>query len=239
MKTLLLLSLLRLPLLLATFAYAGQTLPAPPDGSAVAVLGFKWSKARQAGEKIEPDDKAPARAVIPANKNFQRNARVNDPVGARDPNADTIDGRSAAIEKSVQEARAPKTKAVDGYSYRARVRNAGAKLIEIVFWEYQFAEPARAAGVVRRQFLCGAQIKPGKEKELQAFSTFGPSDVVSAAGAAADAAHAARERVVINRVEFADGTIWQRRDWNFGEIRQAYARAVSTPWSPGEMCRRL
>jgi hypothetical protein len=218
---------------------AGQNPAAPQDGSAVVVLGFKWSKTRQAGERIEPDDKTPVRAVIPANKNFQRNARVNDPMGTRDPNADTIDGRSAAMEKNVQEARTPRTNPVDGYAYRVKVHNAGAKVVGIVFWEYQFTDPANPSAVARRQFLCGVNIKPDKEKELEAFSTFGPTDVISAGSLANKSENAFREKVLINRVEYTDGSVWQRKDWNAAEIRQTYARAVATPWGAQEMCRRL
>jgi len=47
-----------------------------------------------------------------------------------------------------------------------------------------------------------------------------------------------RERVRINRIEYADGSIWQRKDWNFAEVRAAVQRAVSTPWG-AEMCRGL
>jgi hypothetical protein len=43
---------------------------------------------------------------------------------------------------------------------------------------------------------------------------------------------------LLNRVEYADGSIWQRRDWNFAEIKLSYKRAVETPWE-GEMCRGL
>ena len=45
-------------------------------------------------------------------------------------------------------------------------------------------------------------------------------------------------KVLINRVEYADGSIWQRKDWNFSEIRMTYKRAVTTPWG-SEMCRSL
>lgn len=231
-------TLLLLPLLL-TLVAPGQSPVAAQGGSPVAVLGFKWSQTRQEGEKIELDDKTPARSVIPANRNFQRNARVNDPVGTRDPNADTIDGRSAAIEKNVQEARAPKTKAVDGYAYRVKVQNGSAKVVEIVFWEYQFVDPANAATVARRQFLCGVSIKPDKEKELQAFSTFGPTDLVNGGSLANRSENAFREQVVINRVEYTDGSVWQRKDWNAVEIKQTYTRAMATPWGAQEMCRRL
>jgi hypothetical protein len=227
-----------LPLLLM-FLAPGQNPAAPQDGSSVVVLRFKWSKTHQAGEKVEPADKTPAREVIPANKNFQRNARVNDPAGVRDPNADTIDGRSAAIEKNVQESRTPKTKPVDGFAYQVKVKNASTKVVEIVFWEYQFVDPANTATVARRQFLCGVQIKPDKEKELLAFSSFGPTDVINVGSLANKSGDAFRENVVINRVEYTDGSIWQRKDWNAAEIKQTYARAIATPWGSTEMCRRL
>jgi hypothetical protein len=48
----------------------------------------------------------------------------------------------------------------------------------------------------------------------------------------------AQEKVLINRVEYADGTIWQRRDWSFAAIRENYKRAIETPWG-NEMCRSL
>ncbi|MDT7777722.1 MAG: hypothetical protein QOC99_234 [Acidobacteriota bacterium] len=233
-------TLLLLPLLLSLVP-TGQSGAVSDDGSsAVTVLGFKWSKSRQTNERpvATSASSAPAAAMIPANKNFERNRRINDPAGVRDPNADTIDGRSAALEKSVQESRSPKSEPVDVYAYRARVRNAGAKPIEVLFWEYQFKESANPRNVVRRQFLCGVQIKPDKEKELQANTLAGPDDVISVESLAKHSANLYQEKVVINRVEYADGSIWQRKDWNFAEVRQSIARAVSTPWGV-EMCRGL
>jgi hypothetical protein len=206
--------------------------------SSVAVLAFKWSKSRQVVENLDAQGNAPMSAMTTANKNFERNSRINDPAGRRDPNADTIDTRSAALEKSVRDAESPKSKPVDGYSYRTRIKNTGAKVIEVVFWEYQFVESSDASNVTRRQFLCGAQIKPDKERELQAFSLSAPSGVISAGSLADKSASPFQERVVINRVEYTDGSIWQRKDWNFAEVRAAIARATGTPWG-AEMCRGL
>jgi hypothetical protein len=206
--------------------------------SSVAVLGFKWSKARQAIENLNPPvDTGPAPAMTAAKRNYPRNARVNDPVGARDPDADSIDSRSAAMEKIVQEARRSPSKPVDGYAYRVKVQNTSPKVIEILFWEYQFIDLSDSANVARRQFLCGVNIPANKEKELKAFSVSGPNDVVSV-GSLARSENPFREKVVINRVEYADGTIWQRKDWRFAEIRLSYKRAVETPWG-SEMCRPL
>jgi hypothetical protein len=204
----------------------------------VTVLGFKWSKSRQVPEKIVLPVTGPAPAMIPANKNVGRNLRANDPAGVRDPNADTIDGRSAALEKSVQESRAPQPKAVDGFAYRVKIRNASAKVIEVMFWEYQFIDPSEPKTMARRQFLCGVNIKPDKEKELQAFGVFGPSEVLSVESLASKSGNHFQEKVVINRVEYADGTIWQRKDWNFAEMKMSIARAIATPWGT-EMCRGL
>jgi hypothetical protein len=208
------------------------------EDSSLVVLGFKYSKSRQVIEKPENEATAPAAAMIPDNKNFQRNVRANAPAGVRDPNADTIDGRSAALEKSVQESRAPKTKPVDGFAYRAKVQNASKKVVEIVFWEYQFKEASNPATAARRQFLCGVNIKPDKEKELLAFSMSGPSEVISVGSLANKSGSLFQEKVVINRVEYADGTIWQRKDWNFAEIKLTFERAIATPWG-AEMCRNL
>jgi hypothetical protein len=234
MRTLLLLPFL----LLSVSPCQGQTTAASGEGSAVVVVSSKWSKSRQVLEKLNDPGTGPAAAMIPANKNFERNRRINDPAGVRDPNADTIDGRSAALEKSVQEARTRKSDAVDGYAYRAKVKNAGTKVIDIMFWEYQFKELANPSTVVRRQFLCGVNIKPGKEKELQAFSLYGPSEVVSVDSLANKSGNIFEEKIVINRIEYADGTIWQRRDWNFAEVKSTIARAIATPWGT-EMCRGL
>lgn len=238
MKTLLLLTLL---LILVAPAYS-QTATTPADGSAVVVTGFKWAKGRQVVEPLNPSTSAsvpPAQAMIPQNKNFQRNAREQTSAGLRDPNLDTLDGRQAALEKNVQDSRTPQPRPVDGYAYRAKIQNASQRVIEIVFWEYQFKESANPESVARRQFLCAVNIKPGKEKELQAFSTLGPSGVISTGSLAnKSGGKLFEEKAVINRVEYADGTIWQRKDWNFGEIKTTFERAVGTPWG-AEMCRGL
>jgi hypothetical protein len=74
---------------------------------------------------------------------------------------------------------------------------------------------------------------------LQIFSLSGPSEVISAGSLANAPDSAFLEKVLINRVEYSDGSIWQRKDWNAAEIKLTYQRAVATPWNAGEMCRGL
>lgn len=215
-----------------------QNMTVAPTGSLVEVIEHKCIKSRQALLEQPYTAEGPARAVIPQNKNYARNARINDPVGARDPNEDTIDGRSAALEKISQEARRPNNKPVDGYSYKVKVQNASTRTVEILFVEYQFVDAANPRTTTRRQFLCGVNIKPNKGKELSAFSLSGPPEVVSVGTLASKSENPFQEKVIINRVEYADGTIWQRKDWNFAEIGMAYRHVTSTPWG-SEMCRPL
>lgn len=223
-------------LFLILFSLIDQN-PNPGTASApMSVVSFKWTRARQAVETRQTDANVPVRQVIPQNKVFARNARINDPAGARDPNQDTLDGRSAAMEKSVQESRTPKAEPRDGFSYKIKIKNSSAKLVEVVFWEYQFHDAANPNLIARRQFLCGVSIRPEKEKELEGFSLSGPSDVVSVA-ALADKTRF-KENVLINRVEYADGSIWQRKDWNFAEVKRSFDRVLREPWLPGQ-CKGL
>jgi len=228
-KTVLLLSLL--------LATASPFQNAAGDGAPLTVVQARWTKTRQKIEKRDTGGSTPAAAMTPADKNFARNRRVNDPAGVRDPNADSLDTRSAAMDKAVRDSRAQSVE-IEGYVYNVKVQNPSGKGVEVVFWEYQFEETANPSNLTRRQFLCGIQIRGGKEKEIQAFGGSGPAGSVSAETLANKSASPFAERVLINRVEYADGTIWQRKDWNYAEVRDSIKRAVSTPWG-AEMCRAL
>jgi hypothetical protein len=220
--------------LLMTLMPQGQLPGISQDGTPMTVLSFKWHRDRQS-VFYEPAATTPAPAMIPANKNFEKNRRANTSPGERDPNQDTLDGRSAALENAIQASRAPKP--IEGFAFRARVHNGGGKPTEVIFWEYQFKDLSGEV-ISRKQFLCVATIKPEKDKELQAFSVSAPADVVSVGTLANKSGESSNGQVVINRVEYADGSIWQRKDWKFSEIRLSYTRAVATPWG-SEMCRGL
>jgi hypothetical protein len=226
-----------LPILLS-FLIPYQVANSTGDSSPLTVVNAKWERSRQKIETPPNEGNVPARAMIPQNRNFARNARINDPQGVRDPNQDTLDGRSAALEKSVQESRTAKPKATDGYSYRVKVQNPGKNVVEIVFWEYQFQDPTDPSLMARRQFLCGVNIAGDKSKELEGFSLSGPSDVVNVGTLANKAENPFKEKVLINRVEYADGSIWQRKGWSLAEVKQSYDRVLREPWVPG-MCKGL
>jgi hypothetical protein len=207
MKTLLL-----LPLLLV-FGYPRQN-PAPPEESSpLVVVSFKWFKDRQPIDDAVAAPTTPQPAPIAADKNFERQKRINAPAGDRDPHADTLDARGAELDRIVQESR--EAPPVDGFVYLVKFKSASAKPIERIFWEYQFKETANPANVTRRRFQCNVKIKPEQAKDLQIFSLGGPSDVISVKSLAKGSGNQFQEAVVIDRVEYADGSFWQLKDWTF------------------------
>jgi len=92
--------------------------------------------------------------------------------------------------------------------------------------------------VARRQFLCGVNIATDKSKDLEGFSLSGPSEVVNVKTLADKSQNPFKERVLINRVEYADGSIWQRKDWNLSEVKASYERVLHEQWTPGT-CKGL
>ncbi len=222
---------------LLTLTFVSSCIAQDQD-SILAVLDFKWTRVHLKGQKIESDASTPVRAVIPENKLRQRQAREQQTMGAIDPNEYTVDGRSAALERNVRESRALKTEDANGFHYSANIKNNSDRKVEIVYWEYRFMEFANPANVVRRQFLCSMRLKPGDKIELLAFSLLGPSEVISAESLTDAAGKLFDEKVLINRIEYADGAILQRREWKMSEVKAGIEKATSTSWGK-EICRPL
>ena len=232
---LMLMLLSALPLLL--FAPPALAQDVAADETPIAVLSYSWSRDRRAMELVDTSNpNSPQPAMIPQNKNFQRNARINDPAGVRDPNADTIDGRSAELDRITAEARQTKPQ-TEGFTYQTKVQNNSAKPVAIVFWEYQFREKGNPTILSRRQFVCQARLKPAKARDFEIFTLAAPSSVVSVKTLSKKSEPTFDEAVIINRVEFEDGSTWQRKDWNYDDVKLT-AKTVSNA-KKQQMCRGL
>jgi hypothetical protein len=203
----------------------------------ITVISFNWSKERRAMELIDTSGPTtPQPAMIPQNKNFERQKRVNDPAGMRDPNQDTLDGRSAELDRITSTARDTKPQ-TEGFTYQTKIQNNSAKPVAVVFWEYQFREKGNLTILSRRQFVCHAKVKPEKTRELEIFTLAAPSSVVSVKTLSKKSEPTFDETVIINRVEFEDGSHWQRQDWNYDDVKLT-ARSASTA-KKQQMCRGL
>src|SRR5438046_3476910 len=153
---LLLLSLLPIPGSLA------QNSASQDDKSPVVIITSKWLRDRQPIDNAVSVSVPPVAAVTSADKIYERQRRVNDPAGVRDPKADTLDARGAELDRIVQESR--ESQPVDGFAYQIKVQNASAKPIQNVFWEYRFREIAKPDNVARRQFLATSKSNRRKRR---------------------------------------------------------------------------
>jgi hypothetical protein len=222
--------LLLLPLLL--FPVPQQDNEAQPP---VTVVKFGWTRDRQPAENAVSASVPPMAAMTANDKLYARQRRVNDPAGMRDPNADTLDSRASELERIVSQSRAPEP--VSGYAYQVKVQNGGSQPTLTVFWEYEFTEKGNPANSTHRDFLCLVKIKPEQERDLRVFSLRGPSDTVSWKNAGKMNGGQLNEAVKINRVEYADGTAWQRNGWSLEKFKlttTARSHARDVP-----MCRSL
>ena len=216
-------------LLISPFCFSQEPVP---------ILNARWKRATIRAQKPDVAPVGPVTPVMAETKYFQRKAREARTDNPMDPNAESMEGRSRAMDKAVRESRTAQGDDVTGYTYTAEMRNETGSTISIIFWEYKFVEIAHPTNVVRRQFLCGIEFKNGETKELSAFSLHAPSDVIGVESLGKNNEKLFTESVQVNRIELSDGTIIQRDNWKFADVKEAVKNATSTPWG-NEVCRAL
>lgn len=99
-------------------------------------------------------------------------------------------------------------KGVKLYLYHLEVKNIGTRKIKSFAWEYQSSGVSDPSD---RQFYCAGNARPNDKKEFDLLAPFAPSRVVDAksAGQKTDK----KGLVVINKVEYTDGSTWARPGW--------------------------
>ena len=130
-------------------------------------------------------------------------------------NRNSIENRSRdmrEMEESVLRERAD-TKPIDLYRYKIELRNRGARVVKWVFLDYQTSHLSDPDNPSHREFACAVKIKPNDNRSLVAESLLPPSRIIKAA----DEKATFTEKLIINRIEYADGAIWQRPDWQAPE----------------------
>jgi len=102
------------------------------------------------------------------------------------------------------------TPAGPNYQLRLELKNTGANAVKSLIWE--FRPTALGEDYQPKQYLCGLQVKSGEKKVLDVWTPFAPVKVVSA-----DTSKDALKdgEVVINQIEYADGSLWKKRGWNY------------------------
>ena len=95
------------------------------------------------------------------------------------------------------------------FVYRITVKNSATKTITGLEWDYLFFDSERAEQVGQHSFRHRTKIRTGKSIELIGQSTKPPSSVIDATKAKNGDAQLS-EQVIIRRIEYEDGSVWQR-----------------------------
>jgi hypothetical protein len=94
------------------------------------------------------------------------------------------------------------------YAYRVKLRNTGTKTIKALAWAYIFFDVS-GKEMGRHQYTSKVKINPSKSVEVIEWSYSPPSQIVDAKKAGKDSREALAEKIVINRIEYGDGSAWE------------------------------
>jgi hypothetical protein len=122
---------------------------------------------------------------------FDPNPRARNPAGTRDD--------------PLQQMRRRMSMRVEGYFYKATIKNLGTKAVKAVAWDYTVAIPDDPKSLTHHQFYSRIKIGPGKHKEIYRFAMGPPTRTVAAVKGDARMI----EEVVVNAVQYADGSVWK------------------------------
>ena len=196
-------SLVILLALTASIAKAQSTVDAP----GVEVTKCDWLKERIGWERdpfsgpIENFDEVRAR---------QRNERrIEDAKRGNSAEIDKIRREAKADAANIEtQHKAPPSRYV--FVYKATVKNSGSKVIKAIDWDYVFFERATENEMGRQQFTSEEKIAPGHTKELVVTIRKPPTQTISLTDLNKNERGTLDGRVIIVRIDYADGTSWQR-----------------------------
>jgi hypothetical protein len=95
------------------------------------------------------------------------------------------------------------------YIYSTKLKNKSTKTITLVVWDYVFSNPSTHEELGRHRSRTTIKLRKGKSTELWGFSISPPTRIVSAKNPH-EANAKLEERIEIDRVEYDDGSFWQK-----------------------------
>jgi hypothetical protein len=191
----------------SSVAVSAQPAPRAPDPPEVVVVKFSWSKERvgwQAdpfGGPLENFDEMRVRA--------RNEKRVQDAKrggsGAEVAKAESDARTDAALTAQIHKSNPGRYR----FIYKVEIQNSGTKAVKTVDWDYVFIDANTQEELGRRQFSSVEKISPGKTKELKFSIATPPTQKVSVNSLDKNERANLNESVVIVRIEYADGSVWQ------------------------------
>jgi hypothetical protein len=194
------LNLLLMMFLLAGIA-AAQAPTSPPDAPGVIVMKNHWRR-----EVRNP-------------------ALDEDPLSVAQDQSDLERARKETMQENVDRAKANQpplripTSATrrdtpgrisTEYVYVATISNTGAKTIRKLIWEFVLFDPKTQREVGHHRFTNEVNLRPGTTANLVGRSQFPPASIVDATKAGEESPGQYSQQVVIYRIEYKNGPVWER-----------------------------
>lgn len=192
------------------FAARAQT-PAPAGAAApgVSVVKHSWSKERLGWER-DPFG-GPVGYAEEARIRARNEKRIDDAKRGGDTVAAERARRDAQTDASIIERTRRGSAPRYAFLYKASVKNDGPRAIKTVDWDYVFNDAVSGEELGRLRFTSDAKIEPGKTRGVEVFTAAPPTKTVSVEALNSRERAGLRESVVIVRLVYADGTVWQRQ----------------------------
>ena len=95
------------------------------------------------------------------------------------------------------------------YVYKAKVKNTGEKVIRMISWQYLLSDRESGALIGHHSFNTSVSLRSGQSIDLIGRSKTAPTSVVDVKKSDKESRGKYAERVIIERIEYADGSNWQ------------------------------
>lgn len=174
------------------------------EGSGIAVLKQSWQK--------ETIRRTASMASMASQDELIKQSQRDRQLAAARNSSDRLMTARLERENEMRDQAAMKANqgnTLTGYRYRTTLRNDSSKTIKSIDWDYLFVDDAAQVLIARHQFTSDETIKPGKTKEIYVLYLTPPVRTVSTERLASKEPLPYSEHIVIARVTYADGTVWQ------------------------------
>jgi hypothetical protein len=193
--------LLLLLLLLAGVASA-QAVSNPSDAPGVVVIEKSWRMIVR-NPALEEDP-------LRVNQEEMELQRAQREVQRENTNRASRGQEPLPLPRRNPSSRGPTGPIFMEYVYEAKFRNTGERKIRKLVWEYVFLEPGTEHEIGRRKIESKVSISPGKTGNVVERSPSPPAGTINVSQAGKKMREQYTEQVVIERIEYADGSVWQR-----------------------------
>lgn len=201
---------MRVLVVLLSFLFVAQVANAQTTASEPAdlqLVKFSWTKERLNWER-NPFG-GPVENFHQMQFRARADKRVSDAKRSNSPEQGRFEKEAKTDAAIVAAANANSKPPRYYFFYRASVKNVSTKPITEIDWDYVFTDNATGTELDRRQFTSVQNIGPGKQKELVFQLPTPPTRRISVHSLDKKERVGIDERVVIVRVKYADGSVWQ------------------------------